>query len=400
MHTRYRGLVGAIALLLGWSSGTLAAQQAGGDIPTNPFTRPTGPYRVGTLDWLWIDPARPERYTKDPNDKRHLPVQVWYPADSAPGGEPAPYVRVPEEFGPQSAFKSMEQVKTNAVTGAPVAKGQRKYPVLIYSHGAGWSRFTATFLTEELASHGYVIFSIDHPGLDRTVLFSDGTPFKADTLSMPPQDPKDPRAGATKSMEFLNAVAFPIWLEDSRFVLDEVEKLNRAPGPFQDRLDLDRIGMLGWSFGGATAIEMIRTDPRVKAAVNHDGRLFGGVMTEPTRRPFMLFHHGIDDAALAPEANRPMMREMMAGMRSTDSTARAGAGGDWYDVTIARTNHGSFSDLLLFRKQDTTLVAPRRAHEIISAYTLAFFDRYLKGHKSPLLKRAAPEFPEVAFRRK
>jgi predicted dienelactone hydrolase len=401
MRRNLPGFAIVVALMMGGAAGKLTAQQMAGDIPANIFTHPTGPYAVGTYDWLWIDESRPERYTKDPNDKRRLPIRVWYPAESGTG-EPAPYIVAPAEFGPSSRLKPVEHVKTNAVTGAPVAKAERKYPVLVYNHGAGWTRFSATFVTELLASHGYVVFSIDHPGVDMTVLFSDGTPFKPDTLGLSPPDPKDVRGSMAKSMEFMNTVAFPIWVEDSRFVLDRIEALNRAPGPFQGRLDLDRIGMLGWSFGGATAIEMARIDPRVKAAVNHDGRLFGGAMSEPVGRPFMLFHHGIDDAAQAPEANRANMKEMMKLIQGYDSTVRARATSDWYDITIARTNHGHFSDLPLFLPQfkDTTLLAGRRGHEIISAYTLAFFDRYLKGRKSPLLEAPSPEFPEVTFRRK
>ncbi|MGE5099871.1 MAG: hypothetical protein ACM3SX_07785, partial [Deltaproteobacteria bacterium] len=159
---------------------------------------------------------------------------------------------------------------------------------------------------------------------------------------------------------------------------------------------------LGWSFGGAAAIEMLRTDPRVKAAVNHDGRLFGGAMSEPVGRPFMLIHHGVDDAAAAPEANRPVIREQAALIKGYDSTARARATADWYDVTIARTNHGHFSDLPLFLAQfkDTTLLAGRRGHEIISAYTLAFFDRYLRGKASSLLAAPSPLFPEATFHRR
>ena len=402
MGTTLRRLVLAAFLTTMVLPGELAAQGMAADIPATPFLRPPGPYSVGTYDRLWVDELRPERYSKDPNDKRKLPVQVWYPADRPLEGDPAPYIVSPAEFGPSSPLKAVEHVKTNAVTGAQVAKGQKTYPVLIYNHGAGWTRFSATFLTELLASRGYIVFSIDHPGANRTVRFSDGASFTMDTLTFPAPDHNDMKASSARSMEYLNTVSLPIWLDDSRFVLDRLEAMNRAPGPFQGRLDLERIGMLGWSFGGATAIEMARIDPRVKAAVNHDGRLFGGAMHEPVGRPFMLFHHGIDDAASAPDANRAMLREMTKEIQGYDRAALDRAKADWYDVTIAKTNHGHFSDLPLFMSQfkDTTLMTGRRGHEIIAAYTLAFFDRYLEGRKSALLDAPSPEYPEVAFRRK
>ena len=44
-----------------------------------------------------------------------------------------------------------------------------------------------------------------------------------------------------------------------------------------------------------------RDDPRVKAAVDQDGQLFGNVRDKGTPRPFMLMHHGIDDKPPKPE---------------------------------------------------------------------------------------------------
>jgi len=40
-------------------------------------------------------------------------------------------------------------------------------------------------------------------------------------------------------------------------------------------------------------------------------------------------------------------------------------------------------------------IEPQRATKIISAYTLAFFDQYLKDKNEPLLKIASPDFPEM-----
>ncbi len=53
---------------------------------------PTGRYRVGTVTYDWTDPSRLEGATEDPDDRRRVVVQIWYPADAV-GTEPsAPYV--------------------------------------------------------------------------------------------------------------------------------------------------------------------------------------------------------------------------------------------------------------------------------------------------------------------
>ena len=134
------------------------------------------------------------------------------------------------------------------------------------------------------------------------------------------------------------------------------------------------------------------------AAVDHDGQLFGQVKQSGTTRPVLQIHHGLDDALDYREKLRPAVREMMALVESWDSTARSRSTADWYSVTIAGTNHGNFSDLTLFYRPNENQIDPKRAHRIINAYTLAFFDQYLRGKDSDLLRRAPASFPEVSLR--
>ena len=245
---------------------------------------------------------------------------------------------------------------------------------------------------------------IDHPGFNKTVRFPDGRPFEPDTLTMP-KPTNDFRADVAANWGYLGEFAFPTWIDDSRFVLDRLERLNAAPGPLQGRLDLERVGAFGWSFGGAAAVELSRADPRIKAAVDQDGQLFGKVREVGTSRPFMLLHGGGGNESSQAPANdtssrRAMMRELVATVRAFDSVAKARSTADWYDVRIAKATHGHFSDLTLFYPRDTVSIDPRRAHTIINAYTLAFFDQYLRDKPSPLLEGTSSTFPEVTFRRK
>ena len=386
----------ALALLAGGAPA--AAQTAAPGVPERPFAPPTGPHAIGTEDAMWVDSSRVEPFTRDPNDRRRMMVQIWYPAVAAPDAEPAPYFQRIDEFAAGSPVRRAAPVRTNAVVGAPVLAGRERFPVLLYNHGGGWTRFSGTFTIEHLVSHGYVVVSVGHPGFNMTAQFPDGSKYALDTLALPqPVAGADLLATALAGWDHLERHVFPAWVADARFALDRIEQIDRTPDhPLAGRLDLDRIGALGWSFGGATAIHLSHVDPRVKAAVDQDGQLFGSVATEGTARPVMLFH---SDPPPAPSGDnaRAAMEELMARVQATTRTMLSRSTGDWYDLPISGSTHGHYSDLTLFGMGGAMKLEARRGHGIINAYTLAFCDRYLKGRPSPLLDGASPDFPEVVF---
>ncbi len=362
----------------------------------HPFAPLAGPYQVGTREYDWTDTSRAEQYTKDRADRRRVVVQVWYPATPASGAEPALYLQRPEEFADQKGAKAARKVRANAFLDAPIVRDST-FPVLIYNHGGSWTRWSATYSTEWLASQGYIVFSVEHFGFNQTTKYPDGTEFKADTLAFPP-DTGDKTKSALASWAYLDDPVFLIWKADARFALDRIEALNRDAGPFQHRLDLDRIGTFGWSIGGALGVQLSLDDPRIKAVVDHDGQLFGDVRQKGTSRPVMLIHHGDDDALEYPDSNRAAVHKLMGLVVSWDTTARMASTSDWYEVTVAHTTHGDFSDLALFYPRAKAALEAKRGHEIINAYTLAFFDHYLRGRPTDLLAGPSARFPEAAFR--
>jgi dienelactone hydrolase len=365
---------------------------------TAPFSPPKGPFAVGTHEYLWIDQKRDEPFTKDPTDRRRLLARVWYPAEKVPGKEAARYVPEVNEFPEKSIYRRGQNIKTNAVTDAPLAKGKARFPVLVYQPGGGTARFVGTFQAEEFASQGYIVVSTDHAGFSETILFPDGFRFQAD-LMLAPKETGNFRDDVLKNWDWLNKEVFPTWIADATYTLDKLTELDRMPqGLFYKRLDLSRIGMLGWSFGGATAMQMSRNDRRVKAVVDQDGQLFGDVRDKGTSRPFMVLHHGNEDKPPKPE-QAEVMKEMIAITKAQIKSLLEHSTNDWYEVTIAKTQHGHFSDFLLFYPPNPKDLDIRRAHEIIIAYTLAFFDKYLRGKKPDLLQAPSARYPEVTFKK-
>ena len=377
--------------------GSRDESQAPPEIPERPFAPPTGPHAIGMTEYRWTDESRPERFTRDPGDLRSVAVRVWYPTDEAGEGG-AMYVQDMAEFGDGQDFVPVIHVRTNAIQDAAAAPGP--FPVLVYSHGGGWTRFTGTFTTEELASHGYVVVSVGHNGFNKTQFLPDGSSVVADTLTYP-EGTGDLYSDAVGGWDYLDEHVFPEWNADAAFVLDQLEMLNAGDGGLAGRLDLDRIGMYGWSFGGANSIEMSAVDERVKAAIDHDGQLFGVAPRQGTSRPIMLMHGDVvaetppfeDPDSIA--AYNDALERLMADVRATDARLKAASRGDWYDITIAGSNHGSFSDLVLFIPGSSPGIEPVRGHEIINALTLAFFDRYLKSAQATLLDDPGAVFEEV-----
>jgi hypothetical protein len=73
-----------------------------------------------------------------------------------------------------------------------------------------------------------------------------------------------------------------------------------------------------------------------------------------------------------------------------------------YAVTIAGSSHPDFSDVFytnpIYKQLGKDPIPSMRIREVVNAYLVAFFDRYLKGKPESLLDVPSERFPEVTFR--
>lgn len=379
-------------------------------LPVFRLPSPTGPYGIGTVTYHWIDADRPEVITADPDDRRELMVQVWYPAAPDPSAPRAPYVEDADEVGPAAAnllglpgfvLGHLRYVRGHAVASAPVADGERAYPVLIFLPGKAGYRQVNTFQVEELVSHGYVVAAIDQPYTASVVVYPDGRKAAYDRRLEPPhrQPGYDPQTAQPHNP--LADSYVPHLAQDVSFALDRLADVNRSDpkGLLTGRLDLDRAGLFGQSLGGNVGGTACLREPRLRACLLEDAYLTTEVVEAGLTQPTMWITRDADTMRLERQWSggwsEAVIEEHVSTMRAVFD--RLPGPGYYVEVRgmfhIEMTDAPLFSPLLQLRMGGP--LGTRRVHEIINAYSVAFFDRHLAGRPAPLLDGPAPQYPEV-----
>jgi predicted dienelactone hydrolase len=369
-------------------------------LPVPDLPEPGGPYAVGRTSFRMTDPTREEIFTANNDDVRSVLVTAWYPAAEQTHREkPAAYwdqdgftgkaYSLSAEMG-TFWYSHLSDVRTNSYTNAPVSTMEESYPVVIYSHSFVGLNTENTMLFEELASQGYVVFSIGHTYETIVSIYPDGETVGEDYTyifnlynSNSEQEIQlyedfETAGGLSEKREIIRQILtvddsatnmLRVRTEDVVFVLDEIEKLNNV-GLFGSRLNLDQVGVMGWSFGGATAVDACIADERFKAGINIDGWPYGEHFnSEKTlSQPVMVINAESDD-----ETDH-IVGEMVFDRSENDS----------YRLTIENTSHTNFWDFPLFFNVLKYLdywgpMGAARLAEINNTYVIGFFDTYLKG---------------------
>jgi predicted dienelactone hydrolase len=155
---------------------------------------------------------------------RKLRVVLWYPAAKTAGAGPTPYRYRLQPAPPIAAIDIATEAL--AVNGASPTKG--KFPLVIVSHGyRGWPE-SMSYITENLASKGYVVAGIDHGDLP----FNDAAGFAA-SFGL---------TAATRA-------------RDQQTVLAAMIRMASAPGnSLGGSMDSKRVALIGYSMGGFGAL--------------------------------------------------------------------------------------------------------------------------------------------------
>jgi len=347
-----------VILLLGF--GSIAAH-------CGPLIEPTGMWGVGRTSVEIVDRGRRMPGSTEP---RRLMLRIWYPTDS-PG---SPAARLPYMEGLDHAGRSVTEeelsllqlTETHSAAAAPAVPASQRFPVLLFSHGEQTNAFLYSNLHEDLASRGYVVVGVDHPGAALFVTYSDG--------SVAPY-----LEAADLSERVAERAA------DLRFVRDRLYTLVMGGGRLED-VASGRVGVFGHSAGGIASALLCQQPPVVDACLNLDGRLNAapfkvGAGIPPPSRPFMYItkpFRKLSDAQLSAEfVTHEQAAITQANTWARDGRLLASAGPPSYRVTLHHAEHGSFSDEpLLLDPEDANSV---KLMTITRGLVAQFFNTTLTG---------------------
>ena len=346
-------------------------------LPVLTLPATSGPYAVGAHSEVFVDENRTEPRITTATLPRSIPATIWYPAEVTEGQRPLGYdPEVPEALtanlnAPAVILGHLQRISTNTFQDAQPASG--RFPVLLYSPGFGSTRYESMALITELVSHGYVVVGMDHAGTSGVVTATNGERILADLETLDSEDN--------------SAVLVEERAQDDNFVLDSLSSTKLA-----ETMDLDRVGMLGFSFGGATAGELLRTDARVHAALNIDGPFYGNVTQEAVGKPLMTLRR--DPATYSPELQPATMQNQ----QEEDDLMRGLNGTNYHVATVTQTQHPSFNDTFaVVPLMGNGLLPHTRMVELLRPLIRDWFDHQLRGEPLRMVGKDLPEYPEIVW---
>jgi hypothetical protein len=308
-------------------------------------------------------------------------------------------------------FDFWDEVPTHATRRPPVAAARPRYPVLVFASGLNAFRQSNMFQVERLVSHGFVVVGLDQPYTSAATVFPDGRTiagwtkdrvYPAVQQSLTPAVPA-PALGYAELADGL----IPYLARDIGFALDQLTRLNAADpeGLLTGRLDLERAGAFGVSLGAMTVGQACHTDPRLRACSMMDAAMPADVVRAGPRQPSMWLTRDAESILLERERSGGWPdREITETITTQREVFAASPPGQGYHVEIPGMFHVNFTDAPAWTPLAEKLglsgpIGGARGHEIVAAYTLAFFERFLSGGDAALLDGPAP-WREVRIERR
>ena len=337
--------------------------------PSARLPKPTGQFAIG---YKTID------------REKSMQLHIWYPAQAVLDDQPRFVFSQQYATAVTDAMKSLKapgflyshfrHAKRNSVDDGPIAVG--KFPLVVFNHGGALWPMQSTALMEELASHGYIVCALAHPGESLAIAWANGDRTLIDADKVMAQ------TAATSAIEdhanFLvsqdEAVRRKLFfrlhnyykntLTDAthRWADQSIETVDWLLAgrvvqiaEITDSIDQQFVIYGGMSLGGSTAHECCYRDTRAVAGFNLDGMNFSFDRADtevPTAflqlyGDWELTRQSASDKATIPVGNSKSKPRLFYNDYFYERSGTRGSRDDVIRVEVKGAGHMSFTDQAL-----------------------------------------------------
>lgn len=319
-------------------------------VPTTPPL--TGPHTVGTRT-LEI----PATTTGEPK----LVVQIWYPSSSA-SGETEKWLPDPD-LARSFPLDRQRRAISQATKNAPLARTESRKRVVFYEHAWNGHRNENVAQVQDLASNGFVVVAIDHPGQASRITYADGAVITTATAPMP---------------DFSSGSAIRNFQEDAQQLMERrATNLARArtalatelvAGDLAKAADWEKVGVFGFSFGGSSAISLCSTDNSLIAGANEDGLY---LQNEIPDGPFLFIDQSFPPWLKEPPAISETPEQVF--IRQAEARVQKAIAEGKQRMEVSESSHLDFSDRKFLAFRPFAARSALELHQQITSSLVAFF---------------------------
>jgi dienelactone hydrolase len=313
----------------------------------------TGSYKVTTAKYTWNDTSRVDEFSQT-EESRALTVEFWYPENA-----------------------------------------ETTYPLVVFSHGAFGFSGSNYSTYAELASNGYIVASIGHTyqafyTMDTkgklTIVNNDFINKAAEINAVHNTQNEGEIYNTTKEWMKLRT-------DDENFVLDMIlaECKNGRNDSLFSIIDMEKIGLMGHSLGGASSAQIGRERNDIDAVIVLDGTMLGEeiafennrIVLNNTPYPIPLLNVYAEDHYTN---SKELVGETYNNFYATKNAVCA------YETVFKDAGHLNFTDLPLFsptlaKMLGVGTIDERYCIETMNEIVLEFFDSYLKDAGAPKIEK-------------
>jgi len=357
----------------------------------------TGQHLIGTKRMVWIDSTRTNWFLDGYGPYRQLMAQIWYPADASAllsSVKKSKYIDNKKALTytielqgykiPEILTNQIGSIKCNSWEDAsPVSN--KKFPILIFSHGHGGLRTQNTNQVEELVSHGYIVIAVDHTYDAGFVEFPDGNIAYSLTSK-----PEGERLNETPETFYTR---FGYRVDDIDFVINKIDSFDDYDLNISAIMDKNNIGIFGHSFGCLTSVYATYFNDRIKSCFGLDGwfePLHDSLVFKNINKPIMhLGQNNKGDEQFWNDINFVKMNNFIKS--NSDLSVM---------VDIPGSHHYDYTDFTYFsyiakKLNFSGTVSTKKMAKIMNVTLLDFFNYTLKDDKKINLDNYKKEFPEI-----